>query len=493
MAKITMIEEYFVERKPVNKEQWRPEYHFTPPCSWMNDPNGLIYYKGWYHVFYQYHPDSCDWGSMHWGHAVSKDMLHWKDLPIALYPDQPYDRHEKGGCFSGSAVEKDGNLYCFYTSTTIKNEKVIQTQSLAMSEDGVHFRKYENNPVIASAPDGIECDFRDPKVLKAGDAWYMVTGASAGGACKADSEGRILLYKSCDLLHWDFAGTLLKSREILGTMPECPDLFCLDGKWVLTCSPIMNAENTQSVYCVGEVDFEKCEFHVEKTGAMDLGFDYYAPQSFLDKNGNRIVMAWANEWDWMPWFRGWGPTDRENWRGTFSVPRKARLDSDGNLLLSPIDELISLQGETAVYENYLIEKRKKFIPLSHPYSYRLHMNLKVPEDKKEGIEVGIFAGEDRYVSLQIDFADNLLTFCDENAGNCYGGKRTANISVIDGKMDLVLLVDHSIIEIFVNDGKHCISCNVYPEKDQTGLWMKSFEKELRLEKLEISGMESVWK
>ena len=146
--------------------KWRQRYHFTPPVSWMNDPNGLVYYKGLYHLFYQYNPKSCKWDSMHWGHAVSEDMIHWKDMPVALKPDQEYDCHPEGGCFSGSAVEKDGVLFLFYTATTQIDGVVHQTQCIATSKDGMTFEKYPNNPVIKEPPHGFSNDFRDPKVFK---------------------------------------------------------------------------------------------------------------------------------------------------------------------------------------------------------------------------------------------------------------------------------------------------------------------------------------
>ena len=122
-----------IQPRTEEEKIWRPLYHFTPPTAWMNDPNGLIYYKGWYHLFYQYNPNNCDWASMHWGHAVSEDMVHWKDMPIALTPDKDYDCHPEGGCFSGSAVEKDGILYLFYTATTIIDGEVRQSQCLVTS------------------------------------------------------------------------------------------------------------------------------------------------------------------------------------------------------------------------------------------------------------------------------------------------------------------------------------------------------------------------
>ena len=321
--------------------KWRQRYHFTPPVSWMNDPNGLVYYKGLYHLFYQYNPKSCKWDSMHWGHAVSEDMIHWKDMPVALKPDQEYDCHPEGGCFSGSAVEKDGVLFLFYTATTQIDGVVHQTQCIATSKDGMTFEKYPNNPVIKEPPQGFSNDFRDPKVFKHNGKWYMVVGGCIGSAT-FDGDGRICLYESDDLYNWKYKGNVLESNGKLGTMMECPDMFELNGKWVVTCSPMNHPDYNKSLYCVGTMDFENCIYTIEKMGNMDVGFDYYAPQSFTDKEGNRVLIAWQNGWLWMPWCIDWGPTSLENWRGCLSVPRKVQLDSENNLCMYPVKEVESL-------------------------------------------------------------------------------------------------------------------------------------------------------
>lgn len=462
------------------------------PGSWINDPNGLIYFKGWYHLFYQYNPKGCDWDSMHWGHAISRDMLHWKDLPIALYPDQPYDNHPEGGCFSGSAVEKDGTMYLFYSSTTRDGDKLRQTQSLATSEDGIHFKKYEGNPVIAHPPEGASAHFRDPKVIEANGKWYMVIGGAMGGTDVLDGDGRLFLYVSEDLYHWEYAGALLVSDGKLGTMFECPDLFWLDGKWVLTCSPICHPKYNKAMYCVGDIDFETCEFHIEKTGNMDCGFDYYAPQSFLDKNGNRVLIAWENGWLWMPWCDNWGPTGSENWRGVLSVPRRARLDADRNLLLEPIDEFRSLLGKTSVYHGFCARKTKRRLDLPDPYSYAVHISLSVKEAASRYLEIGLMEKEDKTALISVDLLNMLLSFDKRNADNYGKGVMTTAIAPSDGKLDLLILVDHSVVEIYVNHGQKCISCNVYPEEAQTGFWIGTPYSEARLDTLEISRVRSIW-
>ena len=165
----------------------------------MNDPDGLVFFRGRYHIFYQHYPHAPRWGQMHWGHAVSTDLIHWEELPIALYPDMPYE--DDGGCFSGSAVVKDDRLYLFYTSVS---HELGQTQSVAYSDDGVNFRKYEDNPVISRNPLGA-VDFRDPKVTLINGVYHMVVGSG-------DAEtGKVLLFLSEDLLHWDYSGVLFEA------------------------------------------------------------------------------------------------------------------------------------------------------------------------------------------------------------------------------------------------------------------------------------------
>ena len=150
----------------IKNAKMRQRFHFMAEAGWINDPNGLIFFKNQYHFFYQYNPYDSYWGAMHWGHAVSNDMVHWEYLPIALAPSEHYDNHERGGCFSGSSIEHDGKLYLVYTGAANYGDGFVQTQCLAYSEDGIHFEKYEKNPII-TAPEGYEQEnFRDPKVWK---------------------------------------------------------------------------------------------------------------------------------------------------------------------------------------------------------------------------------------------------------------------------------------------------------------------------------------
>ena len=192
----------------VTNERYRLGYHLMPASGWMNDPNGFSYYNGYYHLFYQYYPYAAEWGPMHWGHARSKDLIHWETLPVALVPTRPQD-----GCFSGSAVAFDDRLWLIYTGNhVIDKEKDInrQDQNLAYSADGIHFEKYDGNPILAEAPsDNNPADFRDPKVWQEDDGFRMVVGSR-----DKDGLGRVLLYSSKDLKQWDYVGAIAGAESV---------------------------------------------------------------------------------------------------------------------------------------------------------------------------------------------------------------------------------------------------------------------------------------
>ena len=256
-------------------------HHFEPKKGWINDPNGLCFFGGKYHAFFQHYPFEAKWGPMHWGHAVSEDLVNWEELPIALYPDMPYENG--GGCFSGSALEKDGVLYLMYTSVSKEHG---QTQSIAVSRDGLHFEKLPENPVIPQSPlDPENHDFRDPKIFPYGDGYRMVCGAGQGGV------GYVLLFRSPDLLHWEYAGKLFESDQF-GAVPECPDFFPLGDKWVLLFSR-MDTRSAQ--FIVGE--FDGVHFTPESYQQPECGTDFYAPQTFLDGKGRRLMIGWLYNWD----------------------------------------------------------------------------------------------------------------------------------------------------------------------------------------------------
>ena len=293
----------------------RFDYHFEPAYGWMNDPNGVVQFKGKYHAFFQHNPFAPQWDQMYWGHAMSDDLVHWQQTANALQPDMFYEN--EGGCFSGSAIEKDGVLYLIYTSVS---KELKQTQSVAFSRDGLHFEKYQNNPVIRHDPARDDGNFRDPKVFAYDGRYYMVTGA-----CLNDV-GRILLFTSEDLLHWDFVDVLFESGNFGGTL-ECPDFFLLDGKWVLMFSA-MKPTVASTVFVIGDFDGKK--FTPENLCYNEIGRDFYAPQTLLDDKGRCIMIGW---------FYHWGkelPEGAET-AGALSIPRELHV-VDGKIVNFPVEE-----------------------------------------------------------------------------------------------------------------------------------------------------------
>ena len=255
-------------------------FHFEPPYGWINDPNGLCFFNGKYHVFYQHNPYSLKWDKMHWGHAVSDDLIHFEYRPIALAPDMPYEN--SGGCFSGSAVVKDGKLFLFYTSVS---KELGFTQSIAFSEDGETFYKYADNPIIDAHFAGSSesrREFRDPKVNYFDGKYYMVTSDSDG-----KGTGMICLRESDDLIHWGNMRYILSDKEF-GPVIECPDFYKEGDKYILTFS-LSVGKPYRVITLIG--NFDGSSFTAEKRFDTESGPDYYAPQSF-EYGKRRISFGW---------------------------------------------------------------------------------------------------------------------------------------------------------------------------------------------------------
>ena len=307
------------------KKTKEPLFHITGEVGWINDPNGLIYYNGRYHAFYQHYPLDTKWGPMHWGHVVSDDLTNWKYLPIALAPGDDCD---KNGCFSGSAIVHDDKLWLMYTGF-IENqggESIRQVQCLAESTDGITFKKHGIVIGENHLPDGYAaCDFRDPKVwLRDGYFWCIVA------ARKIEGRGRILLFKSKDLFNWEFVSDLF-GKDSLGTMIECPD-YNEELGYLMFCEQFQPNEGKEHLnihtcrFCIGRIDYSTGLFKEESRGIVDYGFDMYAPQTF---GGKSAIMGWFNMWDRNV------PSAKYGFAGMLTVARSVVV-KDGILYQQPI-------------------------------------------------------------------------------------------------------------------------------------------------------------
>lgn len=471
------------QRKPLVKDaKMRQRYHFMAEEGWINDPNGLIFYKGKYHYFYQYNPYDSFWGAMHWGHAISDDLLTWEYLPIALAPSEPYDNHEKGGCFSGSAIEVEDKLYLFYTATTNYGEGFVQTQCMAYSEDGVNFKKYEKNPVI-TVPEGYEShNFRDPKVWKYEDMYYMIC------ASQKDEFGHALLFRSKNLTDWEFFNILAESRGEFGYMWECPDFYQLGNKHVLTFSPMGVKERT-AVYLVGDMDYNTGKFSYQTVGEIDWGLDFYAPQSFLDDKNRRIMVGWANAWDWMPWWKDWGPTYQENWCGSFNIAREVTIDKENVLHFLPIKELENLRTDENKLEKRIFTKGKTKLICGDGISYEMKVEISLQKTTAESFSFHLRCSDEHETIVKINFKDSTIEVDRNNADGWSTGSSRSPLNLVNVKiLDIHILSDQSSLEVFANDYKVIHSCNIFASNDQNENFIVIPDRIVTIQKIETWGL-----
>ena len=432
----------------------RPQYHFLPAANWMNDPNGPIYRNGKCHLFYQYNPNGAFWGTMHWGHAVSEDLVRWKHLPVAMAPTP--GGPDKDGVFSGCAVVRNGVPTLVYTGVN------PEVQCIATSDEQmIRWTKYPGNPVIAAPPEGVQVTgFRDPCVWVEGDTWYMAVGSGFAG-----TGGAALLYRSPDLIHWTYLHPLHvgqmdeaakgKRPVATGEMWECPEFIPLGGKHVL----IVSTEDTTRYFSGRYADYK---FHAEREGETDFGV-FYAPKSMLDARGRRILWGWIRE-------RRSEKAQREaGWSGVMSLPRVLSLRSDGRLGIAPAPELEALRGD---------HKRVSGIVLQ-PGTSSMHAG---------GDAIEILAqfepGESEEVGLQIasarDGQEHTLISYNVPGRRLYVDKQRSSLnadtdhgvewgsfSLSTGEpLELRVFLDGSVIEVYAN-GRACISDRIYPTREDS--------------------------
>ncbi len=439
-------------------------YHVTGKIGWINDPNGFVYYKEQYHLFYQHNPKDVVWGPMHWGHVVSNDLVKWEYLPIALAPDQTYDSE---GVFSGSAVEKDGHLYLIYTG----NIPQRQVQAIAYSTDGISFEKYADNPILdyKSLPaDASPSDFRDPKVWEHDGEYYMIVGSRQ----ISNSYGQVLLFKSSDLKHWSYVGTPYKGSSAtfskLGKMWECPDIFELNGHEVLIMSPqeVPGHRNQNStVYVVGNLNYKtgKLEnINYEQIAEIDYGFDFYAPQTMIDNQGRRIMIAWMQTWNRTPITAALG------YSGAMTLPRVLNL-VNGKLIQQPISEI----------ENYRANKVNTVLNLNQ--SSEKVENLKgksneilltiTPDSNETGVK--LFKGQNEETKVYYKDGYVYLDRTNGTKGKIPAGDinniTKAKVDLKNGKIHLRIFIDQFSVEVFVNNGEQTITSTVYSSIDAAGI------------------------
>ncbi len=470
-------------KETVKKGKMRQRYHLMGETGWINDPNGLIYYKGKYHFFFQFNPYYGHWDYMHWGHAVSDDMLHWEYLPIALAPSEIYDDHMRGGCFSGSAIEHDGKLFLMFTGVTNDGKGFEQTQCIAYSDDGICFEKYAGNPVL-TPPKGVPAyQFRDPKVWKHEDIYYMVCGASRNNKAQA------LLYRSEDMIHWTFFNVLAESRGEWGYMWECPDFYPIGDKYVLMVSPMGAGERTV-VYMIGDFDYETGKFSYQINGEIDWGYDYYAPQSFVAPDGRRLIVAWANCWDWMPFWKDWGPAYKEGWCGSFNIVREVRMAGDGTLKFLPIKELETIRTDAGRQDKLILGEEETEVKAGDGISFEMKFKIDLENTKADALLLDLRCGEGKKTVCTFDFKHGELSV-DRSSSDGWSVGISHSIMHLKGKkeLDVHIFSDQSSLEIFTDDYRNNHSNNIFAGNEQNGIKMRARKGTVTVTDIETYGLE----
>ena len=493
-------------------EPFRPQYHFTPEKNWMNDPNGMVFYEGEYHLFYQYNPAGDKWGHMSWGHAVSPDMVHWTHLPLALA------EADNVMIFSGSAVVdwknssgfgKDGRPPLVAVYTGFRTTDRVQFQCIAYSNDkGRTWTKYSGNPVI----DINSRDFRDPKVQwhDATRRWIMTVSLSA--------EHKVRFYGSENLKAW----TLLSEfgpAGATGGVWECPDLFELplpgtnDTRWVLVVNmnPGSVAGGSGGQYFIGR--FDGTQFVADRDSLIpprpgrsasesahwfDYGPDYYAAVSWSDvpaSDGRRLWLGWMSNWEYG------GDVPTSPWRSAMSIPREVGLSRTAEgirLVQKPAREMESLRDRHFAFKSGDVSEANAWLKERHVQGDQLELMVEFAPRSSGTEGVKVLKSDTEATVIGVDRQRGRAFVDRTQSGNVtfhqkFSGVYDAPLAVHDGRVKLHLFVDASSVEVFVNDGERVFTSLVYPSAASRGVEFFGSAASARITSLDVWTLKSIWK
>lgn len=453
----TFIDEYQQTRVEMSADPHRPGYHFLPPAGWMDDANGVIQYNGQYHLFYQWIPSTAhrNGGPFHWGHAVSDDLVHWRDLPIAISPTP--GGPDAAGCWSGSAVMNGAVPTILYTGRGPQGFGVCVATS---DEQMLTWKKHPASPVIHQPPAGYEATGGDPHVWQEGRTWYCLLGSGI-----KDVGGTGMLYRSDDLLQWEFVGKLFTGRVAeTGTHWELPKFVPLGDKYVLTVSP---HNSWRSIYFVG--DYRAGKFTPQHHAQLDEGGHFYAPYPFVDDQGRVLMISWAwegrHESDYVPL----------GWSGVHTIARVLSLQDDGTLSYEPIEEIKSLRRKHwHVEPRDLKQDRPDWFDGARgdmvEIATRFHVNdsqslgliVRASDDGREQTRI-VYDRRAKTLSIDrthasLDQKTHQHVYRSEPIFKVTGGSFQLSD---DEPLSLRVFVDRSLIEVYANE-RLCLTSRMYP-------------------------------
>lgn len=413
-----------------------PQYHFRPKKNWINDPNGTIYFGGYYHIFYQYNPTSDCWGNLHWGHTRTKDFINYEVLDNLLCPEK--DKNEMD-CYSGCiAINKEGKAVALYTSVAFDNEEIPNIQKAVFLDNELEHVENNRMDVLTTEMENlphVRNDWRDPYVFITDNRYFLVLGA----AISERQTPSVLLFESTDgsLINWTYIKELVNFKPIIELF-ECPNFFRLQDKWILIGSPYKEVE-----YYMGTFDIDTLDFSIEKSGLIDHCAQFYATNTIQDDKDRTMIFAFER-----------GFSKNQGWNNVISIPRELTLNKNHELIQKPVEEIYALRKnkikENSTFDLSSVEQ------ITDERLTQSEINFEI--NLKEEFEINLILRANKHGICQILFSSTGVKF-----DSIFIPFQKQN------RIEVQLFIDHSVIEIYLNGGRQCATRIIEAIKDMDTL------------------------
>ena len=498
-AELSKAETSVTELAGTRNNRWYPKFHIASNGGWINDPNGLCFYQGRWHVFYQLNPYGTHWGNCHWGHVSSPDMVSWRREPIAMAPSL---EQEKDGVYSGSAViGDDSKLRFYYTgqrnlADTSDPKRSLEVQLYATIDDDNPNRFVKHGMIIDCPRDEVDSDFRDPKVWKTGNTWYMVFGVSS-----KNKRGQMWLYTSQDMVQWNFERVLFEHPDPNVFMLECPDFFSIvdstgTEKWVIGFSAMgskprgFDNRNPSNAGCMigswtpGESFRPEGEFHL-----WDCGHNFYAPQSFSAPDGRQIMYGWMSP------FNESTPSQEDGWCGQLTLPREIVLGAEGDICTPPVKEITNLRTASEALGSIDLQSNEERLINEDAEAVEIELMICVSQTTAERTGLKIHATPDgSYTYVAYDAQLGRIIIDRQATAHGDRGYRTAPLSAKElssKEIKLRIFVDRGSIEVYINDGRQVLSSYSFASEGPRAIKLISESGTSHIEALSIHQLKSI--
>lgn len=440
-----------------------PIFHISAPAQWMNDPNGPIFYRGYYHLFYQLNPFSDGDGPKFWGHVRSRDLVRWERLPVALAPDA--DKGEAGIWSGCCTINGLGQPMIFYTSVSNGfSPQTCAAQCAALGDrDLITWQKYGNNPVLSESLHGGKkiYDWRDPFIFRDRHKTFLVTGGNLNQAGGGQAVVNIYEAENLALTQWKYRGVLFQIPDPAARTAECPNFFKVGRSWVLLVSPYGKVQ-----YYIGSFDPVSCRFHPENHGLLDDGPNFYAPNTMQLADGRRIV------WGWVTGFPG-----GHGWNGCLSLPRLLEVTRDGQLHQTPLPQLTRLRGRP------VRATLSPGVAMALPQADALEIDATLALPSTAPVTLALANSDPGRQPIAMTLSHSTFRLADSES--------PLPSSESKGKMHVHMFIDHSVLEIFVNN-TFCFTKTITPLGGHATLSLSSDDRIAEPSHIEAWPMRSIW-